>query len=135
VGRDYIELRAEIGQGLERLDTPDFAPHPEELNHLREAGLFIQIQSENVVAEILADVEEIASAAADVENALPPAQIETQIPNAAEIDFHPPFQVEVFGPRIAWIFHGVALVNLPELLWVDRPCNAGRVKPKRRPAE
>src|ERR1700675_48712 len=68
VGRDHIEWRVEIGQGLERLHAPDFALHSKELNHLREAGLFIQIQSKDVVAEILTDVEEIAGAAPDIED-------------------------------------------------------------------
>ena len=135
VGRDHIEFRAEIGQGLECLDAPDFALHSEELNHFREAGLLVQIQSENVVAEILVDVEEIAGAAADIEDALAPAQVETQIPHPPQIDFHPEFQVEIFGPGIARVSHGMPLIDLPELLGIDGLRDAGGIESKRRAAE
>src|SRR6266446_376784 len=100
VGRDHVEFRTEIGQGSKCLDPPDSALHAKQLNHLREAGLFVEIQSKNVVAEILANVKKIPGATSDIENAFAPTEVKTQVSDALQIDFHPQFQVEVFRPGI-----------------------------------
>jgi hypothetical protein len=64
-----------------------------------------------------------------------PAKVETEVPNAPQIDFHPGSQIEIFRPGIARIFHGVSPINLPELFWIDRFRDAGGVEAERRPAK
>ena len=135
VGRDYIEFRTKIRQGLKCLDPPDFALHSKELNHFREARLFIEIQSKNVVAEVLANVEKISGTTSDIENAFAPTEVKTQVPHPLQIDFHPHFQVEVFGPGIARVLHGVPLINLLELPGVDRFHDPGGVESERCPSK
>ena len=71
-------LRAKVGQRLVGFDPPDHALHSEQFDHFREPGLLIEIHPEDVVAEVLADVEEISGAAADIEDALAAAEVEAQ---------------------------------------------------------
>src|SRR5438093_10522756 len=96
---DDIEFVIEIWQRLECLDPPDLAFHVKQLNHFLETRFFVEVQAENIMSKVLADVEEVSGAATDVEN--PPAspQIETEVSDSLQINFHPQVEVEVFRPR------------------------------------
>ncbi len=109
VGRDHIKFWTQVGQGLIGFDSPDFPLHAEQFDHFAKSGFLIDIDSERVVTEILADVEEIAGAAADIENSLSLRPGRAQIANAPKIDFHPYLDVEILGPCVPWILslHGV----------------------------
>jgi len=125
---DHIELAAEIGQRLIRLDPPDHSLHAEQVDHLREAALLIEIHPENVVAEQLADVEKIAGAAPDIEDAFAAAEIEAEIAHALEVDLHPALDLEIFRPLVTRIVHRVAIVDLLELLAVDGRRDPGGIE-------
>ena len=135
VRRDHVELAAEIGQWLISFDPPDHALHAEQVDHLSEAVRFIEVHAEDVVAEVLADVEEVAGAASDIEHALPPAEVEPELANAFQINFHPRLDLEILRPFVSRILHGVAIVNFLELLAVDGRGDLRRVEAQRRAAD
>jgi hypothetical protein len=80
------------------------------------------------VPEVLADVEEISGSAADIEDPLAPAQIEPEVADSLEVNLHPSLDFEIFRPLVAGVMHRVAIVNLLELLAVDRLGDSGGIE-------
>src|SRR4051812_165739 len=105
VGGDGVEFFTKIGQRLVSFDPPDHPLHPKQIDHLRETGLLIEVHADGVVTEIFADVKEVTGAAPDIEDPLFATEIETEITDARQVDFHPALDVEVFGPGIARVGH------------------------------
>jgi hypothetical protein len=69
--------------------------------------------------EQLRDVQKISSAAAKIENALGPQQIEFNFANAAHVNVDPALEVEIFRPVFAGICDSVTLADLLKI----RPIN------------
>src|SRR5438270_9223873 len=88
VGRDDIEPAAQIGQGLTRFDPPDHPLDAEQVDHFCKARFLVEVHPENVVPEKFADVEEVAGAAADIEHALAPAEIESEVAHTLQVNLH-----------------------------------------------
>jgi hypothetical protein len=67
----------------------------------------------------LGNVEEIARAAAKIENAPGARQIEFDLADPADVNFDPTVKIEIFWPVRAGVFYGVSLANLLETSWID----------------
>src|SRR5206468_5123398 len=72
----------------------------------------IHIETKSLMPEQLCDMQKIPGAAAKIENALWPRQIEFNFANPANVDLNPAVKIEIFRPVFAWIFDGVALADL-----------------------
>jgi hypothetical protein len=88
----------------------------------------VYIETESGVTEQLRNVEEVSCAAAEIENPLRSQQIEFNLPNPANVDFDPTFQIEIFWPVRAGICDRVSLTNLLERSWIDCFDHPFRVK-------
>ena len=119
VGGDDIEAFRKLGQRFVAFDARDDARNAEQFRKVVEHGRLIEIEPEDVVSEPLADVEEVAGAAADIEDAFPRAAIEIEVTNAADVHLDPAPQFEIFFGSIAGIGDGVALMNGAELRGID----------------
>ena len=67
----------------------------------------------------LGNVEEIACAAAEIEDALGARQIEFDLTNSPNVDSDPPIEIEIFRPVRAGICDRVSLANLLESNRID----------------
>ena len=67
----------------------------------------------------LGNVEEIACAAAKIEDALGARQIEFDLTNSPNVDSDPPIEIEIFRPVRAGICDRVSLANLLESNRID----------------
>ena len=67
----------------------------------------------------LGNVEEIACAAAEIEDALRARQIEFDLTNSSNVDSDPPIEIEIFRPVRAGICDRVSLANLLESNRID----------------
>ena len=82
-------------------------------------GQVIHIETKSLMPEQLCDMQKISGAAAKIENALGPRQIEFNFANPANVDVNPAVKIEIFRPVFAWIFDGVALADLLENRPID----------------
>ena len=102
VRRHEIEFPAEIGQGSLSFDPADDARNIEECSGCAEERLVIGVETEDLVAEKFADVKEVASAAAKIDNAHWQRTVEPKILRALDVDFDPIDDVlETIDPRRA----------------------------------
>jgi hypothetical protein len=115
---DEIEFLAEVGQRTESVNSLDYAMDTQESRNFAEHGQAVHIKTKSGMTEELRSVEEISSAAAEIENPLRPRQIEFKLPNPADVDFDPTVQIQVFWPVRAGICDGVSLTNLLETSWI-----------------
>lgn len=68
--RDPIELAAEFGQRLKRLDLPRFAFHLKEIEQLGKDRVPFQVETQTAMAKLLADVQKKAAATSEIEYVL-----------------------------------------------------------------
>src|SRR6266513_2660010 len=111
-GGDEIKFSFEIGKGGKRLNARDNAADTEQARDFRKHRQVIHIETKSLMPEQLCDMQKIPGAAAKIENALWPRQIEFNFPNPANVDLNPAVKIEIFRPVFAWIFDSVALANL-----------------------
>jgi hypothetical protein len=110
-----IEFPAEIGQGSLSLNSTDDARNIEQGSRRAEKRLVISVEAENVVAEIFANVEKVAGAAAKIDNPHWRRAIEPKVLGALDIDLDPVNNIfEAVDPRRAWPI-GILLPQLLEL--------------------
>src|SRR5438128_5604715 len=115
-----VEFTSQIGQWDERLHAPDNASHAQHPCAFAEHGKIIEIEADDFVSEQLPDVSEVPGAATEIENAFARDNIELDVADAANINVDPTGKIEIFRPIFARIVDGVALINLFELLTIDR---------------
>ena len=84
-----IEIISEIGQGSLPFYPANDAPNSEQLSRCVKKRIIIGIESENVVAEMFADVKEVARAAAEIENAQWRRAIEPKVLRTLDVDVDP----------------------------------------------
>ena len=72
------------------------------------------------MAEPAVDVEEVAGAAADIEDAFACAEIELEIAHTADVDLEPLSQIQIFFRRLTWIVYAVPPLDFAERIEVDR---------------
>ena len=114
-----IEFRPEIGQGSLPFDSADDARNIEERSGGAEKRLVVGIEAENVVAEIFANVEKVAGAAAKIDNSHWWRAIEPKILGALDIDLDPVNNIfETVDPRRAWPIR-ILLAQLLELRAIE----------------
>ena len=118
---DEVEFFSQIGQWDERLHAPDHASHPQHPRAFAEHGKIVEIKADDFVSEQLRDVGEVPGAAAEIENAFfARDKIEFDVADAANVDVDPTGKIEIFRPIFARIVDRVAVMNLLELLAIDR---------------
>src|SRR5438067_3475107 len=122
---DEIEFTFEIGQGSKRFNARNNATDSEQACDFRKHREVIHVETKSLMPEQLRDVQKISSAAAKIENALGPQQIEFNFANAANVDIDPAFEVEIFRPVFPWIFDSVALADFLEIWTINRFNNPG----------
>jgi hypothetical protein len=97
------------------LDPTDNARNIEERSGGAEERLVISVEAENVVAEIFANIEKVAGAAAKIDNPDWWRAIEPKILGALDIDLDPVNNIfETVDPRRAWPI-GILLPQFLEL--------------------
>ena len=119
VRRDEIEFFSKIGQGNKFLDAPDHALYAEKRDRFVEHRHVVDIQTDGVVTEQPADIEEISAARSDIEHAAAPAKIELEIANSLQVGVKPRAQIKIFGRSVARIGDAVSSLNFFELFAVD----------------
>jgi hypothetical protein len=112
--RDELEFTVEGWQRLKCFHPPENALQSKRPKHLRVHGHVSDIEPERVMAEPLADVEEIAGSRTNIENVFPPPPIKLELVDPAQIDGNPPLKIEIFPPTAARIFDGITLVDRAE---------------------
>ena len=117
---DEIKFLSEVGQRPKRFNLLDYAANAEQMRNLPEHGQTIHIKPESGMTQQLRYIQKIACAAAKVENALGPRQIELGLANSANVDSDPTIEIEILGPVCARIGYCVTLANLPEPDRIDR---------------
>ena len=88
-GRDEVELLFQPRQALEGIHPPDNAVQSKQLGHFPVHWHFVNIETDCVVSQPVADVQEIAGAAADIQNPFAPSEIQLQVAHAPQILIHP----------------------------------------------
>ena len=78
-----------IGQGSLSSDSPDHSRHIEQRNRGPEKWIIIGIEAKNVMPKMFADVEEIAGAAAEIENVERRRAVEPKVLRALDVDVDP----------------------------------------------
>ena len=117
---DEIEFLSEVGQRPKGLNLLDYAANAEQMRNLPEHGETVHIKAESGMTQQLGYIQEIARAAAKVEDALWPRQIELGLANSANVDSDPTIEIEILRPVCAGIGYCVTLANLPEPNRIDR---------------
>ena len=82
---DQIELSAEIGKWLERLDRPNAALDPEKIEQLGEERELIDVQAEAGVPEVLKHEEKKSAPATEIEDRLRRRAVQFQILSANNV--------------------------------------------------
>jgi len=68
----------------------------------------------------LSNVEKVSGAAAEIENAFRPGQVELELANPANVNSDPAFEIEIFRPVRAGIFNSMSLTDLLETNGINR---------------
>ena len=84
-----IKFLVELGQGSLSLNPADDARNIEQLSRCPEKRLVVDVESENVVAEIFADVKEVAGPTAEIENVQRLRAVEPKVLGALDVDVDP----------------------------------------------
>lgn len=95
--RDQIELPAQIGKRLVRLNSPNAALDLKEIEQLGEERKLIDVQTEAGVPEMLKHEEKESAAAAKIEDRLRRTTVQFQILRADDVQPEPALHVRVFG--------------------------------------
>ena len=117
---DEIEFTFEIGQGSKRFNARNNATDSEQACDFRKHREVIHVETKSLMSEQLRDMQKISSAAAKIENALGPQQIEFNFANAANVNVDPALEVEIFRPVFAGICDSVTLANLLKIRPINR---------------
>lgn len=96
VTRDEIEFLAEIRQWLEGFDAPDDARELEQFEGFAEDWLRIDVHADHIVTEAFKNVQEIAGAGADVEDAeFRRCLTDAVVAHTLHIGAHPIIEIEI----------------------------------------
>ena len=87
--RYQIEFLPQIGQGSVRIDPRDDPPNPQHIESVAKKLMVIQIETERVVSERFTNVEKIACATAEIENAQRCRAIEPEVLCPFDINSNP----------------------------------------------
>ena len=94
---DQIELSTEIWQRLEGANRPDPSLDSKEIEQLREERIYVDIQAQTRVPQLLEDEEEEPAPATEVEDRLWRAAVQFQILRAHNVQTQPSLYISVFG--------------------------------------
>ena len=118
--RYQIEFLSKVGQRAESFYSPDYPADAEKTRDFPKHRQPIDVESQSGMAEQLSDVKKVSGAAAKIENALRPRQIELELANPANVNSDPAFEIEIFRPVRAGLFNSISLTDLLETNGINR---------------
>src|SRR5207249_2056806 len=111
---------SKVGQRTESFYSLDYTMDTEKTRDFSKHRQPVDVESEPGMAEQLSDVEKVSGAAAEIENALRPRQIELELANPANVNSDPAFEIEIFRPVRAGIFNSISLTDPLETNGINR---------------
>jgi hypothetical protein len=118
--RNQIEFLSKVGQGAESVYSLDYPTDAEKTRDFSKHWQPVDVEPESGMAEQLSNVEKVSGAAAEIENAFRPRQIELELANPANVNTDPAFEIEIFRPVRAGIFNSISLTDLLETNGINR---------------
>ncbi len=133
-----VELAAKIRKRRLSFDAADDARDPEQLSGCGEKGFGVGVEAKNIVAKMLADVEEVTRAAAEIENSRWRSTVEPQILRALDvnpdpicdifetIDLRRTRPVRIFVAQVSELQPIDIVQNLAFVDWMGQPADVFR---------
>ena len=109
-----IEFLTQVWERTKRLNSLNDAADTEQVRDFPEHWQPIHVEANSGMTEELRDVEKVSCAAAQIENALGPRQVELKLANPPVVNPDPTIEIEIFRPVRAGICYGVSPANLLE---------------------